>query len=102
MIRHICMFEFLNEAEGRTRDENVAITKAMLEALPDKIDLIRASEVRLNSKDAPSGNWDLILISDFDSFEALERYRVHPDHVAVADTYVRPFTASRACLDFTV
>ena len=73
MIRHVCMFEFLDEAEGRSRAENVAITKSMLEALPAKIDWIRESEVHLKSENAPAGNWDLILISEFDSFEDLER-----------------------------
>ena len=101
MIRHVCMFEFLDEAQGRTRAENVAITKAMLEALPEKIDWIRASTVALNSPDAPAGNWDLILISDFDSFEDLERYRVHPDHVAVG-TFMRPVRRSRSCVDFEI
>ena len=101
MIRHVCMFEFLPEAEGRTREENVAITKAMLEALPEKISWIRASTVALNSKDAPAGNWDLILISDFDSFEELERYRVHPDHVAVGD-FMKPVRKSRSCVDFEI
>ena len=101
MIRHVCMFEFLDEAEGRTRAENVAITKAMLESLPEKIDWIRASTVELNSPDAPEGNWDLILISDFDSFEDLERYRVHPDHVAVG-TFMKPVRRSRSCVDFEI
>ena len=101
MIRHVCMFEFLDEAEGRSRAENVAITRAMLEALPAKIDWIRASTVALNSPDAPAGNWDLILISDFDSFEDLERYRVHPDHVAVG-TFMKPVRAARACVDFEI
>ena len=99
MIRHVCMFEFLDEAEGRTREENVEITKAMLEALPSKICWIRASEVHLKSANAPAGNWDLILISDFDSFDDLERYRVHPDHVAVG-TFMRPVRRARACVDF--
>ena len=101
MIRHICMFEFLPAAEGRSREENVAITKAMLEALPEKISWIRSSFVALNSKDAPNGNWDLILISDFDSFDDLERYRVHPDHVAVGD-FMRPVRKSRSCVDFEI
>ena len=101
MIRHICMFEFLDSAEGRTRAENVAITKAMLAALPEKIDWIRASTVALNAPDAPAGNWDLILISDFDSFEDLERYRVHPDHVAVGD-FMRPVRRARSCVDFEI
>lgn len=26
----------------------------------------------------------------------------HPEHVAVADSKVRPYTASRVCLDFEV
>ena len=101
MIRHVCMFEFLDEAGGRTREENVAITKAMLEALPSKIDWIRATSVSVNSSEAPSGNWDLILVSDFDSFEDLERYRVHPDHMAVG-TFMRPVRKNRACVDFEI
>jgi hypothetical protein len=95
------MFEFLDEAEGRSRAENVAITKSMLEALPAKIDWIRASEVHLKSENAPAGNWDLILISEFDSFEDLERYRVHPDHVAVGE-FMRPVRSARACVDFEI
>ena len=101
MVRHVCMFEFLDEAEGRTRAENVAITKAMLEALPEKIDLIRASTVALNSPDAPNGNWDIILISDFDSFDDLARYQIHPDHVAVG-TFMKPVRAARSCVDFEI
>lgn len=99
MIRHICMFEFLPEANGRTKEENVAITKAMLEALPEKIDLIRSSTVKVNSDKADRSNWDLILISDFDSFEALEQYRIHLDHVAVG-TFMKPVRRARACVDY--
>ena len=29
-------------------------------------------------------------------------YGSHPDHVAVADTYVRPYVCDRACLDYEV
>ena len=101
MIRHVCMFEFLDEAEGRTRAENVAITKAMLEALPEKIEWIRASTVETNHPDAPAGNWDLILISDFDSLEDLARYQVHPDHVAVGD-FLKSVRKSRSCVDFEI
>lgn len=101
MIRHVCMFEFLEEAEGRSRAENVAITKAMLEALPEKIEWIRASTVALNAEGAPKGNWDLVLITDFDSLEDLEKYRVHPDHVAVGQ-FMRPVRSNRACVDFEI
>lgn len=99
MIRHIVMFQFKSEAEGRSREENVAQTKAMLEALPAKIDWIRSSTVQVNAPGADATNYDLLLISDFDSFEDLARYQVHPDHVAVG-TFMRPLRLSRACVDF--
>ena len=44
--------------------------------------------------------WTLKDMSD--SEEALKAYSKHPSHVAVADTKVRPFTISRACLDFEI
>lgn len=101
MIRHIVMFKFKEEAEGRTKAENIAITKAMLEALPAKIDLIRASSVTVNSPDADQSNYDLCLISDFDSFEDLAAYIVHPDHKAVG-AFMRPVRLDRACVDFEI
>ncbi|MBR4581691.1 MAG: Dabb family protein, partial [Lachnospiraceae bacterium] len=30
----------------------------------------------------------------------LKGYAVHPDHVAVADGKVRPYTKSRVCMDY--
>ena len=34
------------------------------------------------------------------SEEALKGYQVHPAHVAAADTYVRPYTEIRMCMDY--
>ena len=101
MIRHIVMFSFKPEAEGRTKDENVALTKAMLEQLPSKIGLIRASRVEVTAPGASEENCDLLLISDFDSLEDLQAYQVHPDHVAVG-TFMRPLRTGRASVDFEI
>ena len=49
-----------------------------------------------------SSNADLMLDSSFVSEAALKGYAVHPEHVFVADTFVRPFTATRSCLDFEI
>jgi hypothetical protein len=43
-----------------------------------------------------------MLDSTFESVEALKGYSVHPEHVAVADSKVRPYTKIRSCLDFEV
>ena len=99
MIRHIVMFSFLPEADGRTKAENVALTKQMLDALPSKIPWILHSETAVNAPGAQEENCDLILISDFESLEALERYRIHPDHVAVG-TFMRPLRRARYAVDF--
>lgn len=101
MIRHIVMFKFKEEAEGKTKQENVLATKAMLEALPAKIPQILSSTVAIGAEGANPENADLILISDFESFETLNQYIVHPDHKAVG-AFMRPLRESRAAVDFIV
>lgn len=65
--------------------------------IPGLIDIKVNTEGRLASSTA-----DLMLDSTFESTEALEGYSKHPEHVAVADSKVRPYTASRSCLDYEV
>lgn len=48
----------------------------------------------------PSSNCDLMLDSTLESPEALKAYAVHPAHVEVANTKVRPYTVQRTCIDF--
>jgi hypothetical protein len=59
-------------------------------------------EIKVQTEGLPSSNADLMLDSTFESEEALKGYSVHPEHVAVANTKVRPYTATRTCLDYTV
>ena len=65
--------------------------------IPGLIDIKVNTEGRLASSTA-----DLMLDSTFESADALKVYASHPLHVAVADGKVRPFTASRTCLDFEI
>ena len=41
-----------------------------------------------------------MLDSTLESEAALKGYAQHPEHVAVANTKVRPYTVQRSCLDF--
>ena len=41
-----------------------------------------------------------MLDSTFTDEAALRAYAVHPEHVAVADGKVRPYTSLRTCLDY--
>lgn len=65
--------------------------------IPGLINIKVNTEGRLASSTA-----DLMLDSTFESTEALKGYSKHPEHVAVADSKVRPYTASRSCLDYEV
>jgi hypothetical protein len=41
-----------------------------------------------------------MLDSLLESEEALKAYQTHPDHVAAANNFVRPFTEVRMCMDY--
>ena len=35
-----------------------------------------------------------------EKLEDIKAYAVHPEHVKVADNFVRPYVCNRACLDY--
>lgn len=99
MIRHIVMFDFAKEAEGRTAIENAVIAKDQLLALTEKLDFIRRMEVGINDSDADITNYTLCLTCDFDNLEDLNRYAVHPEHLKVA-SFIGKVRLSRSCVDY--
>ncbi len=101
MIRHVVMFKFLPEADGRTKEENVKETASRLRALPALIPEILHSEVHIGAEGANPANCDLLLISDFESLDTLATYINHPAHRAIG-AFMRPLRESRAAVDFTL
>lgn len=101
MVRHVVLFKFKAEADGREKAENVRLTKEMLDALPAKIPQIQKSVTYTGASEANPENCDLCLISDFKSFEDLNAYLVHPDHKAVG-AFMRPLRESRAGFDTVI
>ena len=93
------MFKFLDSAEGRSKKENVEITANMLNDLQGKIPQLLKSEVKINSDSASPDNYDLILIADYNSWEDLNAYIVHPLHKAVGE-FMKGVRESRACVDY--
>ena len=73
MIRHIVMFRFRESAQGKSKEENIALAKQKLEALPPIIPQIRSFDVRLNCNDNGT-NCDLALIADYENLDDLEIY----------------------------
>lgn len=98
MLRHIVMWKFKDSAEGRTRAENCAYIKGMLEALIPIIPCIKRLEVGINEFPGDMAS-DMALIVEFDSAKDLETYKVHPEHVKVSE-YVGKVRLSRTVTDY--
>jgi hypothetical protein len=99
MVKHVILWKLkdMSEAEYATV---ISEMKTNLEALVGKVPGLL--DLKVYTTKLPSSNVDVMLDSTLESEEALKGYAVHPDHVFAADTYVRPFTASRSCLDFEI
>ena len=100
MIKHVILWNLKEELKGAEKDAVKAGIKEGLEGLMGKIDGL--VEIKVNINGLESSTADVMLDSTFESVEALKAYAVHPSHVEVADTKVRPYTAVRSCLDYEV
>ena len=96
MLRHVILWKLKDDLA------DVASVKAGikegLEGLVGQVPgLLR---VKVQAEGLPTSTADVMLDSYLTDAEALKAYASHPAHVAVANAKVRPYTASRACLDF--
>lgn len=99
MVKHIILWklrEELTETEKETIKQGI---KAGLESLVGQVPGLVECKVNISGRLA-SSNADVMLDSTLESPEALKGYAVHPAHVEVANTKVRPYTAQRTCLDY--
>lgn len=97
MVKHIILWKL---KDNINKEEIKRGIKENLEGLFGKIDGL--VEIKVQTECLESSNADLMLYSVFENEEALKNYAVHPEHVKVADTFVRPYTETRSCLDFEV
>lgn len=100
MVKHIIIWNLKDEYDENKKNKIKATIKTELENLMGKIPGLL--EIKVQTEKLASSKGDLMLDSTFESVDALNNYAVHPLHVEVADTYVRPHTAHRSCLDFEI
>ena len=99
MVKHIILWKLNDEL---SEAEKVAVKKAAkagLEALVGKVPGLIECKLIIDGR-LDSSNADMMLDSTLESEEALKGYAVHPDHVEVAITLIKPYTSVRTCLDF--
>ena len=101
MVKHIILWTLKNSL---SEEEKIQIKKSIkegLESLKGVVPGLTDIKVQIDGRLA-SSNADLMLDCTLESEEALKGYAVHPAHVAIANSRVRPFTAIRSCLDYTI
>lgn len=98
MLHHIVMWKFKSEIG---ESEKPALKKAMKEQLEGLVGKVPGLlSLQFVAEPVPSSTHDIALVSTLEKAEDIAVYATHPEHVKVADTYVRPFVTERACLDY--
>lgn len=95
MVKHIILWKLKAEFNN---DEIKKQMKEKLEGLYGQIDGLL--EIKVQTEKLESSNVDVMLYSVFTDEAALKNYATHEKHVFVADNFVRPYTASRSCIDY--
>jgi hypothetical protein len=96
MIVHIVFFEFKED----NKEQNIAKTKELLEALTDKIEPLKSMEVGVNFTSS-SRAFDMSLYSKFDTKEGLKEYATHPEHLKVLE-FIREVTTQTKVVDYEI
>ena len=98
MVKHIILWNLKEEYSDEKKQQIKCDIKANLEGLKGQISGLL--EIKVQTECLDSSNVDLMLDSSFEDEDALKTYATHPKHVYVADTFVRPHTQVRKCIDY--
>lgn len=97
MVKHIILWKLKDE------HNNDDVKKGIKNGLEGLLGVIPGlTEIKVQTDSLPSSTASVMLYSVFESADALKAYSKNPAHVHVANTFVRPYTETRLCLDFEV
>ncbi|MBQ7044999.1 MAG: Dabb family protein [Clostridia bacterium] len=95
MVKHIILWQLKEEFNNLNVKQGIKNgLEGLLGVVPGLV------EIKVYTEPIESSNADVCLYSVFEDEAALKNYAVHPEHVKVADTFVRPYTKTRSCIDF--
>ena len=100
MVKHIIIWNLKNEFSDEEKLIIKQNAKQNLESLVGKIEGL--VDLKIQTEFLSTSTGEMMLDSTFVDFDALRAYATHPLHQEAANRYVRPFTASRSCVDFEI
>lgn len=98
MVNHIVMWKFKPEIKDSEKEQLKKAMKENLCGLVGKVPGLLSAEFVENP--LSSSTHDIALVTTLEKAEDIPVYAKHPDHVYVADNFVRPYVTERACLDY--
>lgn len=98
MVRHIVMFKLKEFATPTEKLAKMQEIKEKLEALINKISVLKYIHVGFNIN--PAETWDVILTTEMNTLEDVNTYATHPEHMAVSKGIIGPVKVDRACVDY--
>jgi len=99
MIRHVVMWK-VKESEGFSARQNAERLRDALLALDGVVPGLLAIEAGVNEQEGTDA-MDVVLITSFADYAALDRYQRHPAHLQVAEL-VKSIRSERRAVDFSV
>ncbi len=100
MVKHVILWQLKDELTAEQKEEAKKTIKKGLEGLAGRVPGL--VEIKVNIDGLDTSNADIMLDTTLIDVNALKGYAVHPDHVAVANSAVKPNTKLRVCMDFEI
>ena len=94
-FRHVVMFQFADHVD----DEHVEKVRAGLSSLPGQIEQIR-SYVHGRDVGISEGNFDYVVVADFDNVNDFITYRDHPQHQLLIQELIKDHVADRSAVQY--
>lgn len=98
MLKHVILWKLKEDLSETQKKEVAKGIKENLEALVGVVPGLVS--LKIITEALSSSTADVMLDSTLENAEALKGYQTHPAHVNAADTYVRPYTEVRMCMDY--
>jgi hypothetical protein len=100
MVKHILFWKLKEQAEGRSKAENIEILREKVLALPQSIPQIRAIEFGANFATVAAA-FDLAVTLQFADMTDFETFLPHSAHIALGQA-VNPLRESWAVVDYEI
>jgi len=95
MIRHVVMFRWNDDVDAAHVDATASALDAVAATVPEVREYRHGSDLGVTE-----GNWDYVIVGEFESFDDYAVYRDHPDHQRVIAEYIKGRVSARAAVQY--